>query len=98
MSPTQPHIEAKPPRRPANLRAGGSRLCSTCLTAGAGGFHGGGGLTAGSFQANSGHALGHIHQHGHDAYGGYGLYGGGYFGSAYCTPYWLNVDPELCYE
>jgi len=79
------------------------------LTLGATGFHGAGGLPLGAgglhkggdFEANSGHALGHIHQHGHHGYGGYGyggygLYDGGYYDSNYCTPYWLKVDPALC--
>jgi hypothetical protein len=48
---------------------------------------------AGGFQANTGHALAHIHQHGHRGHGRFGLYDGD---SNYCTPYWLKVDPSLC--
>ncbi len=72
----------------------------------------GSGVAAGSHPVNPGFLPGQIHgvpggayayQHGHRrnyGYGGYYGYGnGGYYdGNPYCTPYWLSVNPNLCYS
>lgn len=57
---------------------------------GGGSFQGGGGFSGGGFQAHSGHVVGHIRQQGD------GGYVGEYYGSGYCSAYWLSVNPSLC--
>lgn len=72
----------------------------------------GNGVAAGSHPVNPGFLPGQAHivpggayayQHGHRrgyGYGGnYGYGGGGYYGgNPYCTPYWLSINPNLCYS
>jgi hypothetical protein len=39
------------------------------------------------------------HHHRHYGNGGYDGYGGWDYGyNAYCSPYWLAVNPTLCYS
>ena len=73
----------------------------------------GSGVAAGFHPVNPGFLPGQAHvvpgrvpyayQHGHrrgTGYGGnYGYGGGGYDGgNPYCTPYWLSINPNLCYS
>jgi hypothetical protein len=74
-------------------------LAFTAVGADAGGVgsagHGGGsfqaerGFSGGGFQANTGHFVGRIRQQGDG-------WVGEYYGSGYCSAYWLSVNPSLC--